>query len=747
MWLQEMMLGCDTELFETVRKAWRRQKGGLGFSALNQVGEWEERIRPVLCSWRKRPQLATQVLCALRSAKRPRAASLVLQAMAASRLTPNDLHLNAALSVNERCSDWSRALWQLGQASNLGIQSNTVSFNTTISACAKSYHWQWSMHLHHEMEQQKVLKDIISYSAGISACEKVGQWRLALQLFEEIHLHRVRNDVIGYGAAISACEKGAAWEQALALYRCCLEEGVRCDSVIYSACISAFEKGAQWQRALGFLPLASASPACEKAARWQMALELLQVFPGKGSEVDVAISAAISACGRATAWQNTLALLHSKRVGTRDAVACNAAINACGNAARWWWSLHLFEEMGKGQLQRDQISFNAAVDAVGGDWSKAVELYRMMQCSLVTPDIITFNALLQGCATAMILGMVDGNLITEAVVCKLGLNLRLLASRPRPRDSLLLALAAGRSVSFGPLRARVGGSLQMTPRPYDKDYYQVLGVHRDVSDGDLTKAYRKLVLKYHPDKSQDHSSGEAFKRITQAYNVLHDPDQRRCYDRLQLDVRSTFRGQPGMNGSHGAYGSASDSEDMAIYRAVHLSDDAQPKRYKPGATEMLKPCTVPKNTTVVLHGFKKTVQHNGREAKVRGFDQRTGLYNLVMEGCCTFGVKPENMTQKCLAKIHGLNLHSQFNGKSVKIVGFDDAGRYLVMQNNGATLLTLKPANVILDVGTCVRIQGSQEELNGKMAVICEVYQDAGEYLMECADGQHIYVKYENVVC
>jgi len=35
MWLQEMMLGCDTELFETVRKAWRRQKGGLGFSALS----------------------------------------------------------------------------------------------------------------------------------------------------------------------------------------------------------------------------------------------------------------------------------------------------------------------------------------------------------------------------------------------------------------------------------------------------------------------------------------------------------------------------------------------------------------------------------------------------------------------------------------------------------------------------------------------------------------------------------------
>jgi len=55
-----------------------------------------------------------QVLCALRSAKRSRAASLVLQAMAASRLTPNDLHLNAALSANERCSDWSRALWQLG---------------------------------------------------------------------------------------------------------------------------------------------------------------------------------------------------------------------------------------------------------------------------------------------------------------------------------------------------------------------------------------------------------------------------------------------------------------------------------------------------------------------------------------------------------------------------------------------------------------------------------------------------------
>jgi molecular chaperone DnaJ len=64
------------------------------------------------------------------------------------------------------------------------------------------------------------------------------------------------------------------------------------------------------------------------------------------------------------------------------------------------------------------------------------------------------------------------------------------------------------------------------------DYYEVLGVPRDVSEEDLKKAYRRMALKYHPDKNPgDKNAEEKFKEVSEAYDVLRDGNKRASYDR------------------------------------------------------------------------------------------------------------------------------------------------------------------------------------------------------------------------
>ena len=82
-----------------------------------------------------------------------------------------------------------------------------------------------------------------------------------------------------------------------------------------------------------------------------------------------------------------------------------------------------------------------------------------------------------------------------------------------------------------------------------KDYYKILGVDRKADDKTIKSAYRKLARKHHPDVAKGKDSGERFKEITEAYEVLSDPEKRRRYDTLGPDWQRYA--QPGPGGQPG----------------------------------------------------------------------------------------------------------------------------------------------------------------------------------------------------
>ncbi|MBL3685641.1 J domain-containing protein [Leucobacter zeae] len=86
----------------------------------------------------------------------------------------------------------------------------------------------------------------------------------------------------------------------------------------------------------------------------------------------------------------------------------------------------------------------------------------------------------------------------------------------------------------------------------EKDFYQILGVSKDIGDAELKKTYRKLARKYHPDSNPGNAANEAkFKEISEAYSVLSDKEQRAEYDQIRAMGSGGARFTSGGGGGQG----------------------------------------------------------------------------------------------------------------------------------------------------------------------------------------------------
>lgn len=274
------------------------------------------------------------------------------------------------------------------------------------------------------------------------------------------------------------------------------------------------------------------------------------------------------------------------------------------------------------------------------------------------------------------------------------------------------------------------------------DYYKVLGVARSATDNEIAKAYKKLALKYHPDKNPDNKpqAEEQFKVITEAYEVLHDPEKRKVYDQVgKGGLNGGAGGMPnGMNFQHADeifkafFGGndpfsmffGGDDDDMGGMfggrpggggpRVVFRNGGGMPGGMgggfggmpggmggmggfpfdmggmggMPGMGGMGKgggksrppaPAhAIPAGTAVNIRDLKSAAEHNGKTGKVKGWDDSKGRYEVELESDgSTLSLKPQNLTQLCSIRIVGIESQPEMNGASGTILQFT-SGRYAV---------------------------------------------------------------------
>jgi hypothetical protein len=161
---------------------------------------------------------------------------------------------------------------------------------------------------------------------------------------------------------------------------------------------------------------------------------------------------------------------------------------------------------------------------------------------------------------------------------------------------------------------------------------------------------------------------------------------------------------------------------------------------------------VPTGTSVVVRGLTKAAQHNGKNGRVRSWDDGKKRYEVELDDSdeTTLSLKPSNLTQTGPVEITGVESSPELNRTTGEVIGWAQ-GRYTVRVRSGASgtrVIALDPSKVILRKGTRVITQGlSDDQFNGLMANIIDFDREVLKYTVATQTGKHIKVALDKVLC
>ena len=374
----------------------------------------------------------------------------------------------------------------------------------------------------------------------------------------------------------------------------------------------------------------------------------------------------------------------------------------------------------------------------------------------------------------------------------------------------------------------------MPPNLNSEDYYQILGCPRNADDAALKKAYRKLAVKWHPDKNPDNAEAtKNFQKISEAYATLSDSKKRKLYDQYgkegvnaadQMPDGATGHGFPGgmhfggmPGGGGGGVHHMSPDEAQAFFSNIFGGSDPfgdmmfggggrgggfgasmgggmpgmhssfgggggipmmfgggmpgmhssmmggsmpgmggsmnggmpRSSRSTPRPATPARYDTIPPGTVVSLKGLVNSPERNGDRGVIQQYDTSRQRYIVVLEDSDeTMSVRSSNLLQHVHVRIHDIQSQPEVNGKTGTILAWHPSKeRYNIYVKALKKVFSLKPNNVVLDVGTVAQITGvqSKPELNGKFGTIKDWIQDSNKYDVQLSPTQVVRLKVENM--
>ncbi|KAL7541886.1 hypothetical protein ACHAXR_011333 [Thalassiosira sp. AJA248-18] len=313
----------------------------------------------------------------------------------------------------------------------------------------------------------------------------------------------------------------------------------------------------------------------------------------------------------------------------------------------------------------------------------------------------------------------------------------------------------------------------MAPNMNSKDYYQILGCPRNADDATLKKAYRKLAVKWHPDKNPDSEEAtENFQKVSEAYATLSDSKKRQMYDQYgEEGVRAAEAGADapggGMHGGFGGFGGGGGFPGGG--HGAHQMSPEEAQQFFSHAFGGGDPF----GGMFGMGGGGPGIQFSRGDpfggggfgggggdpfASFLGQSQstRSGMGGSSMRGSGMGGSTRSVATKKeydvipkgTIVSLKDLVNKSEYNGDRGVVKKFvPQSKRYVVELEDSQETMSVKPENMLQHVHVTLHDIQSQPELNGKMGTVITWCPTKGRYNIYVASVKKVVsLKPGNVV-